>query len=71
MAAIYVFVAAVSSTLMLVMCLAGELGIFLSLVVSYLGAVAMMGLIMLARLRATARHGQGTGHEEIRLSTSS
>lgn len=70
MAAIYIFGAAVTSTLMLMMCLAGGLGVFLSLAVSYLGAVAAMGLIMLARLRATARHGPGAGHEEAGLSPS-
>ncbi len=70
MAAIYVLGAAVTGSLMLVMCLAAGLGVFLSFVTSYLGAVVVMGLIMLTRLWAIRQQDQWTLHDEAEHSPS-
>jgi len=70
MAAVYVTGAAGAALLIVLACLAGGAGLLSALAAGYLGAVAAIGALVLARLRATGqprRHGPGAGHEEAGL----
>lgn len=70
MAAVYVFGATVAGVLTLTACLTIGLGAFQSVAACYLGAMAMIVLIVMARLRATRYLDAEAGHDGAGYSAS-